>query len=215
MARTKSSSIGFWLFVAFSLITAFLLIVKETWLEEGLARERQGIHTLLGPAAADAAEARAYTRFRSWFVDTGAMASSFNVLVPAAQRPQEGKIAEIEQSLDPLFVWLEGRLRAFWLVVFQVMYRVSISLTWWPFTVLTFVPFSIDAISRRLIKANTFDHASPTLQALGARAVALALISYPLLLLAPFALPAQAMPLLIFVCAAATWFAISHFVKRA
>lgn len=213
MAKASASGLQFWIFVIIVLILGFLLVVKDTWLEEGLEQERQGIYELLGPAKAEATEIRVHNRYSRWFVETSLIEKSFMLVSPPQQEGTQ--IEEIDQQLNPVFTWLQGRLRAFWLVVFQIMYRLAVTLMWWPFFVLTAVPFVVDAFSRRKIKANTFDHASPTLQALGVRAVALLIIAYPFLLLAPFALPPQLMPFMIFLSAGAIWFSISHFVKRA
>ena len=213
MARASASGMQFWIFATIAVIVGFLLVVKDSWLEQGLEQERQGIYELLGPAKAEAVEIRVHNRYSRWFVETGILEKSFLIASPPEQQGTE--IEEIDQQLNPIFTWMEGRLRAFWLVVFQIMYRLAVTLMWWPFLVLTTVPFVVDAFSRRMIKANTFDHASPTLQALGVRAVALVIIAYPFMLLAPFALPPQLMPFMIFLSAGAVWFSISHFVKRA
>lgn len=213
MAKVSARGLQFWNFTVFVLIVGFLLVVKDTWLEQGLEQERQGIYELLGPAKAEATEVRVHNRYTRWFVETGIIEKSFMLVSPPQQEGTQ--IEEIDQKINPVFIWMEGRLRAFWLVVFQVMYRLAVTLMWWPFFVLTAVPFIVDALVRRKIKANTFDHTSPTLQALGVRAVALLVIAYPFMLLAPFALPPQLMPIMIFLSAAAVWFSVSHFVKRA
>ena len=213
MAKVSARGLQFWIFTVFVLIVGFLLVVKDTWLEQGLEQERQGIYELLGPAKAETTEVRVHNRYTRWFVETGIIEKSFMLVSPPQQEGTQ--IEEIDQKLNPVFIWMEGRLRAFWLVVFQVMYRLAVTLMWWPFFVLTAVPFIVDALVRWKIKANTFDHTSPTLQALGVRAVALLVIAYPFMLLAPFALPPQLMPIMIFLSAAAVWFSVSHFVKRA
>jgi len=136
------------------------------------------------------------------------------MFLPAPAHPADA-LAGAQRHMEPVFVWMEGRLRAFWLVIFQVIYRVCITLMWWPLMVLSLLPFLVDALVRRKIKLDSFDHASPTLQALGSRSLMLMPIVYLCLLLAPFALPAAMIPLLVVFASAAVWFSLSHFVKRA
>jgi len=202
----------FWVVVGLTAITLFLLVVQDTWLEDGLTRERHGMVEWLGPGKA--AHARAYGLYQRWCVDSGWVDNSFAMFLPSPSRPHD-TLAGAGQHADAVFAWMEGRLRAFWMVVFQVMYRVCITLMWWPLMVLSLVPFLVDALVRRKIKLDSFDHASPTLQALGSRSLLWLLILYLGLLLAPFALPAAMVPFLVILASAAIWFALSHFVKRA
>jgi len=202
----------FWIVAGVTAITLFLFIVQETWLEDGLNHERQGMVEWLGPDKADAAHARAFDVYQRWCVDSGLVENSFAMFLPAPSRSQDPLTGA---QMDAVFTWMEGRLRAFWLVIFQVIYRVCITLQWWPLMLLTLVPFLVDALVRRKVKLDSFDHASPTLQALGARSLFLMPVIYLCLLLAPFAMPAAMVPLLVVAASAAIWFALSHFVKRA
>jgi len=208
----KIAAWRFWIVTGMTAITLFLLVVQETWLEDGLSHERQGMVEWLGPDKADAAHARAFDVYQRWCVDSGFVENSFAMFLPTPSRQQEMFAGG---QVDAVFTWMEGRLRAFWLVVFQMIYRICLTLMWWPLMVLSLVPFLVDALVRRKIKADNFDHASPTLQALGSRSLLLMPVIYLCLLLAPFALPASLVPLLVVAASAAIWFALSHFVKRA
>jgi len=210
MAASSGSKAGFWFFLILSLLVAYLMLVKEPWLVKSMEEERQSNYSLLGYDNAKLAEVRAHNLFTQWFVNSGITTGSFDLLVP-----KQAAADQLEHKADPAFEWIEGRVRSIWLVVYQVMTRISTALIWWPFAVLTLIPFVIDAFVRRAIKAHTFDHASPHLQSIGMRAFIVALFGYPLLLFAPFAIPAALLPLLLFAVSGALWFAISHFVKRA
>lgn len=210
MATSSQSKSSFWFFLLLTLLAAYLLLVKADTLERAMAAERADTYELVGELNARTAEVRAHNLFTEWFVNSGATEASFNLLIP-----KKIGASDLDQKADPVFVWIEGRVRATWLVIYQLMMRVSNAVLWWPFIVLTTVPFVVDAMVKRRIKANTFDHASPHVQSLAVRSLFVALFGYPLLLLAPIALPAEALPVLIFLVAGALSFAISHFVKRA
>jgi len=209
----KIAAWRFWIVAGMTAITLFLLVVQETWLEDGLSHERQGMVEWLGPDKADAAHARAFDLYQRWCVESGFVDNSFAMFLPSPSRYQDPLAGS--RQMDAVFTWMEGRLRAFWLVIFQMIYRVCLTLQWWPLMILSLVPFLVDALVRRKIKADNFDHASPTLHGLGTRSLLLMPIVYLCLLLAPFALPASLVPLLVVAASAAVWFALSHFVKRA
>lgn len=210
MATTQQQT-QFWLFLVLGLLVAYVMLVKVPWLEANIQKERESTYTLLGQADAHKAEARADSLYTQWFIDTGAVAKSFELLIP---KKVGSPAPEMEQQADPVFRWIESRIRAGWLLLYQLMVRASNTLVWWPFAVLVLPPFIIDAFVKRRIKVNTFDYTSPHLQSLGMRTFLLVLLGYPFLLLAPFVIPAALLPLLIVVVAAATWFSVSHFVKR-
>lgn len=210
MATSSQTKASFWFFLLLTLLAMYLLLVKESALRTALAQERVDTYDLVGELSARTAEVRAHNLFTEWFVNSGATSASFNLLIP-----KKVGGSELDQRADPVFVWIEGRVRSIWLVIYQLMMRISNAALWWPFIILTTIPFVVDAMVKRRIKANTFDHTSPHVQSLAVKALVFALFGYPVLLLVPVAIPAEALPMLIFVVAGALSFAISHFVKRA
>lgn len=211
---TRESRFFFWTFVAFCLFVAYLLVVKEPWLVQSMEKERRGNYALLGAANAKAAEVRAHNAYTSMFINTGLIAKAYDLFVPTSG-PQDAVAAELEVKAEPVMSWLETRVRSFFLVMYQILVRGSTALVWWPFLVLTVIPFVVDAMVRRKVKSTSFQYTSPHLHAFGARGFVLLLLGYPVMLLLPVAIPAPLLPAMIFLIAGAIWFAISHFTKRA
>lgn len=209
MARSRSSWVFFLCIVMVILTIGIVLVVREDWLVQALERERLGVHSLLGPQRAMAAEDRAYGWYRRLFIETGAVSSSLSMF----GSPTGGGDV-LEQGLEKTMTWLEERVRVLWRVVFQALYRVSITLSWWPFLVLTWAPFIVDALVRRRILRDSFSHSSPTLQALGFRSMVAIVALSPILLVVPVTLPPALIPWLIFLFCLAQWYVVGHFTKR-
>lgn len=206
---------GWFLFMllVFAHLLLYTLIVPEGWLQRVLTSERNATYQFLGEANGRYAEARAADLFTTAFVDTGIQSQSFRTFVPTPeQRANDGAMAEA--SSPGLFTWVEGRLRAFWTMVYGVTQRVSSGLLWWPFILITLVPFLVDAFVSRKIKKTSFALTSPHMQGLATRAIPLIVIGYFLLLFVPITVSPVIVPLLMVATSALMWVVVAHFVKR-
>lgn len=191
----------------------YTVIIPEGWLQRVLTSERVATYEFLGKGNAQYAEARAADLFTWAFVDTGIQAQSFRTFVPTPeQRANDGAMAEA--SSPGLFSWVEGRLRAFWTMVYGVTQRVSSGLLWWPFILITLVPFLVDAFVTRKIKKTSFALTSPHMQGLATRAIPLIIIGYFLLLFVPLSVSPIVVPALMVATSALSWVVVAHFVKR-
>ena len=194
-------------------VVLYTLVIPESWLQSALVKERAASYRFLGPDNAAYAESRATDLFTRSVVDTGVQAQSFRTFVPTTQQlANDGAMAEANQP--GVFSWVEGRLRAFWTMVYAVTHRLSTALLWWPFILITLFPFLIDAFVSRKIKKSSFALTSPHLQGLATRAIPLLFIGYFLLLFAPIAMPPSLVPLIMVGTSGLIWVVVAHFVKR-
>lgn len=191
----------------------YTLIIPEAWLQRVLTVERNSTHQFLGPQNARYAEDRATDMFTRAFIDTGVQAQSFRTFVPSAQqRANDGVMSDV--ASPGIFPWVEGRIRAFWTMLYGVTQRVSSGLLWWPFVLITLVPFLVDAFVARKIKQTSFALTSPHMQGLATRAIPLLLIGYFLLLFVPLTVSPVIVPTLMVGTSALLWVVVAHFVKR-
>lgn len=200
------------LVVIFLHLLLYTVLVQESWLEKTMDAERHSNYAYLGDERASMAETRAANAFNAAFVNTGVMANSFRIFIP--DDAQRANSKGLEHMGSGMFAWMETRIRATWTLVYQVFLRFSTAILWWPFLLLAVVPFLVDALMQRKVKATTFGLTSPSVQGLAARSIPLIVLSYALLMFSPVVIHPGWIPALIFVTSALMWLSVSQFVKR-
>ena len=194
------------------LLTA--LLIPEEYVLKMIDDERQANYAFLGYEAARNTEGRAERWFDALFVKTGVMDASYR----ATTTPEKEGLRDLDrlnEILDQGLQWAETRLRVLWAAAFQFMVRISVAVMWLPFIVLILIPFIVDSLVSRKIKAASFAITSPHLQALGSRSLFWLAIGYLVLQLLPLKLHPIWTPVFIGVASSAIWLGISHFAKRA
>lgn len=201
--------------IVFSML-AFLsltLLMKADWIAQTIDRERRANHDYLGEAHASRAFADATALFEAWFVQTGIQRTSFEVFVPTqAQVDASGAMSDLA---TPLWQWTANRIAVFWTLVYQVFVRSYTALQWWPFMVFVMVPFLIDGLLTRRINSYTFSLTSTHLHGIAVKSTLTVIIAYAVLMFLPLFVHPSWFPGIILMTAAALWFAIVHFAKRA
>ena len=174
-----------WLFQALIIAVAF----SGNWIEEQLRGEQSYVEAYLGEAAASYLSGRSAAIYKSWFVDTQIVASTYEALIPDGSRPQHGM-----EGLAPwLFTWLEKRLDTGWWMVYQAIYRSLLFLYWIPYLGVLLGAAAIDGFVERKIKKTTHQPANAVRYHTSARTV-LVLAFMPLLYLS---LPINVHPILV------------------
>jgi len=207
----------FWLVSTFFLVHLMLytVVVPERALLNLLARERAANYQLMGESNGRYAEDRATHYFTRFFVDTGVQQSTFTLFMPKTKpqdtAPTGTAIDNVEASAFP---WVESRLRAFWTGGFLIISRLSAAFLWLPFVLMIFLPFFIDAMAARKIKASSFATPSPHMQGLATRSAPILILLYLILVFVPIYLSPIWVPFLLLVTSALSWVMVSHFVKR-
>lgn len=187
--------------------------IAESTVSKTIDAERKANYAFLGAAAADS-EARAERWYRVLFVDTRITQFSFDLA--ASKRGDSGtQNRSVDTMANKGVSWWRERMRVLWSIAFQFLVRLSNILVWLPLAVLVFVPFVVDALVSRRIKATNFAITSPHLQIFGVRAMTWLLLGFALLQLMPFMLHPVWTPAAIAVFSGSLWVGISQFAKRA
>ena len=209
---------GLWLWTIASGLILFVMefflfaaLVPTQWARQASAAELQSLVHTVGAHTADAILGRAAGWFDALFIRTGVVGASYHLLIPDPRTPGAGmeKLAD-----NPFWPWLTGRLDVVWLEIAQGFQRVAVLLSWWPFFLILFLAAWGDGWVRRRIRQHSFAYASPLAHALALRVMLWLAIGAGLLLFAPLALPALAVPVLGAVLAGLLGFAVANTQKR-
>jgi hypothetical protein len=211
---SEKKSMGWRMLIVFSLVfvVVYAIVVQEAWLQATISRERQTNIAVLGEDRAIGAERNATGIYNALFVRTGMVKKSFDLFVPSdAQRAAS---QGLETLGEKVFLFVDTRLRAMWTMIYQVIVRLCVAATWWPFVVLALIPCMVDALVSRQIKASSFALTSPHFQGIAVRAVPVLAILLALAMISPLLLHPIWTPVVVSIVAGLAWVAISQFVKR-
>lgn len=217
MAASRGFAI--WKLVVFILVVMVIMyaaVMDRGWLMGQITHERDGNRKVLGAAASMYAENRADGWFRRLFVDTGVVAGSYKALSSRDHDTQDnGAIAKGNDMAGKVLGWIQERVQVIWIMLYQMFTRISVALMWWPYALLLFIPFIVDALVVRKIKASNFGLTSPHVYSMGARLARLLPWIFLVLLLAPFSLTGIYIPIMLAALAVAAWVSMVQFAKRA
>src|SRR5690606_33785450 len=113
-----------------------------------------------------------------------------------------------------VFPFMEDRIEALQRVVFHVMIRVGLLVTWVPFMLILLIPAVIDGYNTWQIKKLTFEYSSPVLHRYSIKGIFALIIGMFCLMILPFALNPMIIPTsFIFLCLF-VGLAVSNLQKR-
>jgi hypothetical protein len=180
-----------------------VLLVNAEWLEHQSTLEQARIEEYLGAIRHEHIKERAWALYRSYVIDTGAVARSYERLLPDRTAPQHG----MEELAPWFFEWLKHRLDAFWWLVFQAIYRVQVLVEWLPYWGVVVFVAAADGWFQRQVKRASAGYASADRYTL-ARGALLILGFLPFIYLSlPVSIPPVLVPVWgILFCAASAVF---------
>ncbi len=192
-----------WALILLGESIAVILLVPPTVIVNAAFKEETSLANILGSQAASDISSRAKETFDSWFIDTGIMEESFNLLVPTEANKRQSK--GLETLAEGLFEVVRTRMEAMWNLVFVGIQRIYSFLNWMPLLIPFLIACAFDGATLRKIKLLTFGISSAPLY--GASVHGLIILAFfPLLYAAwPFAAPPLIVPL---------WFIALSFVLR-
>ena len=196
------------------MVVLYAGVMDRGWLMGQVAQERGANHKVLGEHASSFAEQRADRWFRALFVDTGAVQGSYRMLDARSNDSASGVAEKANKTAAVALDWVAERVQVLWVMLYQMFNRASVALMWWPYAFLIGVPFVVDALVVRKIKASNFGLTSPHAYALGRRTAKLVPWVFLILLLAPFSLSGVYVPVMLAALAMATWVGMVQFAKR-
>jgi hypothetical protein len=112
------------------------------------------------------------------------------------------------------FPFIQSRLDVLWETVYQMIKRLIMAWIWWPLLAVTLVPFAIDGLIRRKISQTNFDYPSPMAHRYSLYVMLGAVYLLFMGLMLPFPVPPQAIPVGIFMVAAALNVFLANTQKR-
>ena len=202
-----------WLLVGLIYLTVYVVFLSETWLTRAIDTERNYNREFFSEPVAAHAEQRANGWFSGVFVDTGVMATSFDLFIPSAEE-RALQPRGFDGAGDGLFTWFEGRLRAMWTVVWAASLRISTGMLWWPYLLFVVVPFVVDGLVKRKVRQHTFALSSPLQHRYALWAMEFAVIGGLLVLFLPLPMHPGLLPLMALGVGVAGQYAAANFMKR-
>jgi hypothetical protein len=173
--------------------------VNSQWIQGQAAAERERVHAYWGAADEEQIAKEADEDYQRWFVGSGIVAESYAAMLP---RPHTSRA---DLTLAPwFFSWLKVRLDAFWILVYQGVFRVRMIETWLKFLVLPIGAAALDGYVARQIKKVNRSYASADRFAMG-RLLLCLLIAAPFLYLP---VPLSVDPVVVPVWGACLMFAV-------
>lgn len=140
---------------------------------------------------------------KAWFntlmIDSGFVEMAYQMLIPS---PEElAKSQGFEREANFWFPFVEDRIEALQRVVFHVMIRFSLLLTWIPFMLILLVPAVYDGLNTWKLKRLTFEYSSPVIHRYSIKGIVVILIGMIGLFILPFPLNPMIIPAsFIFLC---------------
>ena len=188
------------------------LFASESYVGAMLNRERQLNYGVLGQGPAGHAEARASNWYESTFMSSGVVTSSLKFFAAGESQSSDGRL---ERTARPVLGYLESRVRTMWLLLYQLLVRISVAAMWWPYVIIIFTPVIVDAITQRRIASTNFSTPSPTMHVMAKSLVWMFLLGAVSLIFAPIPLNPVLTPALIILGASAMWLSMTMFAKSA
>jgi len=194
-------------------VTFYMVLAGEKYLLRTVQEETRLNEIFYSEPVSDRAEQRGTRWFTTLFIDSEVVAHSFDMFIPTeeAKRLSRGT----EGLGESLFPWVEGRIRAFWTIVWSSLTRVSTLLLWAPYLPLILIPFFVDGWAQRERRKHTFEFSSPVRYGYALMAITALPLAFLAVISAPFVLPPVVAPLMIFALGLVLRTATENFMKRA
>lgn len=193
-------------------ITVYVVFIAENHLLRITETEQRYNAEFYTPEVSFPAEERGTRWFNAMFVDSGVMQHTFEPFIPTEEEVARSR--GMEDLGQPLFHWFEGRIRAWWTLVWSTFTRLSVTLLWAPFAPFLVLPFFLDGWVLREIRKHGFDYSSAIIQRYSLRAVILIPAAFIALITLPLPMHPLATPLFLIGFGMAGQRAINHFMKR-
>ena len=191
----------------------YMVFIGEQYLVKMIEVEKALNENFFSEDVAAKAESRGSRWFKASFVDTYIMAHSFEPFIPTEEEMRNAK--GMEGFGKPIFDWFEGRMRAWWTLVWSAYVRLSTALLWAPYAIFMLTPWSVDGLVEREKAKYTFKFASPVKHRYALMALGILPLLFLILITAPIAMHPMVMPLLLLGAGFLMCQGLANFMKRA
>jgi len=213
MASSNKPTWFKWFAILCLYVTLYLVVAGEKYLIRTVQEEARLNQAFYSEDVAQLADERGTSWFKGLFIDNGIMAHSFDMVLPTEEAKAKSK--GTEGLGDSLFAWVEGRIRAFWTIVWSTFTRLSTLLLWLPYLPLIMIPFLVDGLTQRERRKHTFEFSSPVKYGYAMIAIGFLPLVFLAVVTAPFVLHPIVAPLMLFSFGLIMRTAAENFMKRA
>lgn len=205
MATSRfAAHVRVWLVVAPVLVGVLAPMLSDDRLFEVRSEERESVETLLGIDQADELAENANAKFKSWFIDTGSVARSFEGSRNGTMFGDGGASAMGSQ-------WMKH----VWMQIYRAIYRAAVASEWLLGAMIFAIAMLNDGAVQRRIRAAAAGVASPVAFHVASHGLVFTFGISALALLLPFTLPALSWSLVVGCIGALSWrIAASFHVNR-
>lgn len=193
-------------------LAVLLVLVPSDLTQQAIEKETQYVQRSLGPHSQKWINDKATNWYQTSLIDSGVYESVYNHLIPT--QAQKDASRGMEKMGGLWFDWVEGRLEAFGVLIYQFYTRLALLLMWLPYMLVLLIPALYDGAMTRKVKLTNFDYASPILHRYSVRGVWAIATGMSVLFLAPIAIDPIYIPVALMVSCVLMGLAVGNLQKR-
>lgn len=199
-----------WIFVIQLLVV--IILIDGDWTNSVMERETSMVKSTLGQDSYLYIKKKADYWYNETAINTGIKQELYNILIPTKE--QVAKSRGMEKMGSKWFIWVEGRIEAFFDVLYQFYKRLALVLLWLPYMLIIFIPAIYDGYLKWRIKRTNFDYSSTLLHAYAFKSMKFIFLGTLILFFIPYPVSPVYAPIVMIICSMLIGLAISNHQKR-
>lgn len=193
-------------------LAVLLVLIPSDLTQRAIEKETQYVQRSLGLHSQKWINDKAANWYQTSLIDSGVYESVYNHLIPT--QAQKDASRGMEKMGGLWFDWVEGRLEAFGVIIYQFYTRLALLLMWLPYMLVLLIPALYDGAMTRKVKLTNFDYASPVVHRYSIRSVWVIATGMSVLFLAPIAIDPIYIPVALMVSCVLMGLAVGNLQKR-
>lgn len=193
-------------------LTVLLVLVPSELTQRAVEKEAEYVQRSLGIHSQKWIKDKATNWYQTSLIDSGVYKSVYSHLIPTQEQKDASRGMEKMGGL--WFDWVEGRLEAFGIIIYQFYTRLALLLMWLPYMLVLLIPALYDGAMTRRVKLTNFDYASPIVHRYSVRSVGVIVSGMSVLFLAPIAIDPIYIPVALMVSCVLLGLAVGNLQKR-
>ncbi|CAM5562259.1 DUF4400 domain-containing protein [Eoetvoesiella caeni] len=193
-------------------LSAILLFIPGEWTKVAIDKEADYVEQSLGVRSRDWVHDKAASWYRETIIDSGFNAQVHQMLIPTEE--EKAKSRGMQNMGNQWFAWMQGRIQAFTLMVYQLFARLALAWIWAPYMLVLLVPALFDGVMTRQIKRTNFDYASPILHRYSVRGIGAMVCGLAVAFFMPVAIDPVIIPIVFMGICVLMGLAIGNLQKR-
>ena len=193
-------------------IVLLTVFSSPSYILKVMAIEGVNIEDALGSETIRLIDAKASAMFTTLFVDSGAYAGIWHMFIPTPD--EQTASVGLETMASGLFDWVDDRLTATMVLIFQLLERLQLMGMWLPFSFIVLIGATFTGLTLRKIKQGNFAFASPTMHRMSLKIIMIMITLLPLFLMLPFPLSPYIYPVMYTLVAFMVMAILANIAKR-